>query len=108
MNLDARIRAALTGICDVVVPQVYTGDAQEYIVFNYSEYPLEFADDAPQTVGYSVQVHLFLPLKVNPNTKKESIKSALFAAGFTYPSIQDVTDEEGQHYVFETNYNEAI
>ena len=95
-------------ICDVVVPQVYTGAETEYIVFNYSEYPLEFADDAPQTVGYSVQVHLFLPLKVNPNTKKESIKNALFSAGFTYPSIQDVTDEEGQHYVFEFTYNEAI
>ena len=108
MNLDERIRTALDGVCDVIVPQVYTGDAQEYIVFNYSEYPLEFADDAPQTVGYSIQVHLFLPLKVNPNTKKESIKTALFSAGFSYPSIQDVTDNEGQHYVFETTYNEAI
>jgi hypothetical protein len=108
MNLDERIRTALSGICDVVVPQVYTGDAQEYIVFNYSEYPLVFADDTPQSIGYSVQVHLFMPLKVNPNTKKESIKTALFSAGFTYPSIQDVTDDEGQHYVFETTYNEAI
>ena len=108
MNLDERIRTALDGVCDVIVPQVYTGDAQEYIVFNYSEYPLEFADNAPHTVGYSVQVHLFMPLKANPNAKKESIKSALFSAGFTYPSIQDVTDEEGQHYVAETTYSGAI
>jgi hypothetical protein len=108
MNLDERIRTALSGICDVIVPQVYTGDAQEYIVFNHSEYPLEFADDAPQTVGYSIQVHLFMPLKVNPNAKKDSIKNALFSAGFTYPSIQDVTDEDGQHYVFECTYNEAL
>lgn len=108
MNLDERIRTALDGVCDVIVPQVYTGDAQEYIVFNYSEYPLVFADDAPQSIGYSVQVHLFMPLKVNPNTKKDSIKNALFSAGFSYPSIQDVTDDEGQHYVFETTYNEAI
>ena len=108
MNLDERIRTALSGICDVVVPQVYRGDALEYIVFKYSEYPLEFADDAPQTVGYSIQVHLFMPLKVNPNAKKDSIKNALFSAGFTYPSIQDVTDEDGQHYVAETTYGEAI
>ena len=108
MNLDERIRTALDGVCDVIVPQVYTGDAQEYIVFNYSEYPLVFADDEPQEVGYSIQVHLFLPLKVNPNTKKDSIKNALFSAGFTYPSIQDVTDDEGQHYVAETTYSEAI
>lgn len=108
MNLDERIRTALDGVCNVVVPQVYTGAETEYIVFNYSEYPLVFADDEPQTIGYSVQVHLFMPLKPNPNAKKDSIKNALFAAGFTYPSIQDVTDDEGQHYVFQTNYGEAI
>ena len=107
MNLDARIRTALAGICDVVVPQVYTGTATEYIVFNYSEYPLEFADNAPHTVGYSIQVHLFMPLKANPNTIKNSIQNALFTAGFSYPSIQDVTDEEGQHYVFLTEYTEG-
>ena len=108
MNLDARIKAALAGICGVVVPQVYTGTATEYIVFNYSEYPLEFADNAPHTVGYSIQVHLFMPLKANPNTKKNSIQNALFTAGFSYPSIQDVTDEEGQHYVFMSTYEELI
>ena len=108
MNLDERIKTALDGVCDVIVPQVYTGDAQEYIVFNYSEYPLEFADDEPQEVGYSIQVHLFMPLKVNPNTKKESIKTALFSAGFTYPSIQDVTENERQHYAFMSTYEELI
>lgn len=107
MTINQRIINALTGICSVIVPQVYTGEAPEYIVFNYSEYPLAFADDEPQSIGYSVQVHLFMPLKANPNTKKTAIKNALYAAGFTYPSIQDVTDE-GQHYVVETTYSEAI
>lgn len=108
MNLDARIRTALTGICDFIVPQVYTGDAQEYIVFNYSEYPLEFADNAPQSIGYSVQVHYFCPLKKNPNAIKDDIQNSLFTAGFSYPSIQDVTDEEGQHYVFSCTFEELI
>ena len=108
MNLDERIRTALDGVCDVIVPQVYTGTATEYIVFNYSEYPLEFADNAPHTVGCSIQVHLFMPLKANPNTIKNNIQNSLFAAGFSYPSIQDVTDEEGQHYVFMSTYEELI
>lgn len=108
MNLNQRIREALAGICDVIVPQVYTGDATEYIVFNYSEYPLEFADNAPHTVGYSVQVHYFCPLKKNPNAIKDDIQNSLFTAGFSYPSIQDVTDEEGQHYVFQCTYEEVI
>ena len=108
MNLDVRIKTALAGTCSVIVPQVYTGDETEYIVFNYSEYPLEFADNAPHTVGYSIQVHLFMPLKANPNTMKNSIQNALFTAGFSYPSIQDVTDDDGQHYVFMSTYEELI
>ncbi len=108
MNLDERTRTALDGVCDVIVPQVHTGDATEYIVFNYSEYPLEFADNAPKMIGYSVQVHYFCPMNKNPNTMKNSIQNALFTAGFSYPSIQDVTDEEGQHYVFLTTYEELI
>jgi hypothetical protein len=108
MNLDERIRTALDGICDVVVPQVYTGDASEYIVFNYAEYPLYFSNNKPRMIGYSIQVHLFMPLKVNPNSKKESIKNALFAAGFPYPSVVDVTDEDGQHYVFETSGKKVV
>lgn len=108
MNLDERIRTALAGICDVVVPQVYTGEKPEYIVYNYSEYPISFANNSPRMAGYSIQIHLFMPLKVNPNAKKESIKNALFAAGFTYPSIVDVTDEDGQHYVFETAAKKVV
>lgn len=108
MTVDQRIRAALADICDVIKPNVYTGDATEYIVYNYSEYPLEFADNAPQSIGYSVQVHYFCPLGKNPNTIKDNIQNSLFTAGFSYPSIQDVTDEEGQHYVFLSTYEELI
>ena len=108
MSIDATIKNAITPIVPIVKPNIYTGSETEYIVFNYSEYPLEFADNAPHTVGYSVQVHLFMPLKANPNTMKNSIQDALFTAGFSYPSIQDVTDEEGQHYVFLSTYEELI
>lgn len=108
MTLDQRIRAALAGVCDVIKPNVYTGDATEYIVYNYSEYPLEFADNAPQSIGYSVQVHYFCPLKKNPNAIKDDIQNSLFTAGFSYPAIQDVTDEDGGHYVFQCVYEELI
>ena len=89
MNLDERIRTTHCREYDVIVPQVYTGDAQEYIVFNHSEYPLEFADDAPQTVGYSIQ-SICLLLKVNGT--KDVSKRFVFA-GFAIN--QDVTDNEG-------------
>lgn len=108
MSIDATIRTALTPIVPIVKPNVHTGSETEYIVFNYSEYPLEFADNAPKMIGYSVQVHYFCPMNKNPNTIKTNIQNALFTAGFSYPSIQDVTDEEGQHYVFMSTYEEQI
>lgn len=108
MSIDATIRTALTPIVPIVKPNVHTGSETEYIVFNYSEYPLEFADNAPKMIGYSVQVHYFCPMNKNPNTIKNSIQNSLFTAGFSYPSIQDVTDEEGQHYVFQTTFEELI
>lgn len=106
MTVDQRIKTALNGIVADIVPHIYTGTATEYITFNYTEYPLEFADNAPQTIGYSVQVHYFCPLNKNPNTIKDNIQNSLFSAGFSYPHIQDVTDEDGQHYVFETELEE--
>ena len=108
MSIDATIRTALTPIVPIVKPNVHSGSETEYIVFNYSEYPLEFADNAPKMIGYSVQVHYFCPMNKNPNTIKNNIQNALFTAGFSYPSIQDVTDEEGQHYVFLTEYAEGV
>lgn len=113
MSIDETIKTALQPLIpkpdpakSTVVPQIYTGTATEYITFNYSEYPLEFADNAPQTIGYSVQVHYFCPLKKNVQTIKDNIQNALFTAGFSYPQIQDVTDGDGQHYVFLTTYEE--
>ena len=107
MNVNETLKTMFSDLLPVAA-DTYKGKATEYIVFNYSEYPLEFADNAPHTVGYSVQVHLFMPLKANPNTMKNSIQNSLFTAGFSYPSIQDVTDEEGQHYVFQTTFEELI
>lgn len=107
MNIDTTIRNAITPIVPVCVPNVYTGAEVEYCVFNYSEFPAAFADNSPQVIGYSVQVHLFMPLKTNPYAKKAAICAALFAADFTYPQVINATDEDGQHYVFSCVFNEV-
>jgi hypothetical protein len=36
---------------------VYKGAATEYIVFNYTELPADFADDDAEHYRYLVQVH---------------------------------------------------
>lgn len=108
MNINSTIRAAITPIVSVCVPHLYTGAETEYCTFNYTRYPAEYSDNAPMVVGFSIQMHYFLPLKNNPNDKLSQIANALFAAGFDYPQIVDVTDDTGQHYVFETGYAEAL
>lgn len=101
MNLNQRIREALTEICDVIVPQVYTGDAQEYIVFNYFTLPTTFGDNEPEHEVYYIQLHYFAPLGKNILEMKKQIKRAIKEAGFTYPSTTDASDNEARHVVFE-------
>ena len=103
MSLEATIRAALQPIVPVVEPEVYTGEQLEYIVFNYDEL-FFYAESTAKERRCLVQVHLFLPRKVNPLQKKRQIANALADAGFTYPTINDASDGDGQHYVFECEY----
>jgi hypothetical protein len=104
MSIDATIRTALTPIVPIVKPNVHTGTELEYIVFNYTELPTLHADDRPHAIRYLVQLHWYLPTNVNPNAKKKQIKNALMSADFTYPSVINASDGEGQHFVFECQY----
>lgn len=42
-----------------------------------------------------------MPHSVNPNSKKKAIARALNNAGFTYPEINNASDDDGQHYSFD-------
>ena len=108
MSIDKAIRAAVTPVVPICVPHLYAGSATEYCTFNYTRYPAEFSDNAPSALGYSIQVHYFLPLNDNPNAKLNRLANALFAVGFDYPQIVDATDEVGQHYVLETGLEEDM
>jgi len=108
MSINSTIRSAVTPIVAVCVPDVYTGTATEYCTFNSSEYPTRFADDVPTFIGHSVQLHYFCPTGVNPEAKKAALKSALFSAGFSYPEIQNMSDADGQHFVLECEFIDAV
>ena len=103
MSLEETIKTALQPLVQVVVPNVYTGDQLEYIVFNYDEL-FFYAESTAKERRCLVQVHWYLPQKVNPRQKKRQIANALADAGFTYPTINDASDGDGQHYVFECEY----
>ena len=83
---------------DAVFPNVYRGHLTEYIVWNKAINGALWAEGGPEAAIYSVQVHLYAPQEKNVTEGILAIMNALFTAGFTWPSVTDASDEEGQHY----------
>lgn len=101
MSIDSLVRSALLPIVPIVQPHQYEGEALEYVTYNYVTIPDVPAESRPAALRYLLQIGWWLPHGVNPNEKKRQIAEELWAAGLTYPSITDASDEDGQHYVFE-------
>lgn len=101
MTINEQIKAAVEPIVPVCVPDPYTGEADEYCTFNYTEIPDEFGDDMPELIRYAVQLHYFCPLGYNCFETRRDLRRALLAADFTAPEITPAGDETSQHYVFE-------
>lgn len=103
MSCDEAINSAFGEILPLF-PNVYTGEELRYLVYNYYVIPQVYAEATAHAACYSVQLHLYLPHKENPNTLKIAIISACVVGGFTFPSMTNASDKEGQHYVFEFEY----
>lgn len=103
MSCDEAINSAFGEILPLF-PNVYTGEDLRYLVYNYYVIPQVYAEAKAHAARYSVQLHLYLPHKENPNTLKLAIISACVVGGFTFPSMTNASDKEGQHYVFEFEY----
>lgn len=101
MSFDSRLRDKLLPIVPIVEPNIYDGEALEYIIFAYIERGDCFGDNEPEEIILTVQVHYFLPNGENPRAKKRLIRQALFELGGTWPEITNASDKDGQHYVFE-------
>ena len=107
MSLNTVIRAAITPIVTECVPDQYGGTTTEYCTFNYSEIPDAFGDESPGAIRYLVQLHYFLPVGANPYAKKKQLKNALLNAGFTYPTVTNASDADGQHYALECEFSDG-
>ena len=103
MSCDEAINAAFGGILPLY-PNVYTGDTLEYLVYNYYVIAEVFADSAAHAARYAIQLHLYMPHKKNPNDTKLEIIAACVQNKFTFPSMTNASDGDGQHYVFEFEY----
>lgn len=109
MTTFEKIREAMKPFGFPCVPDVYKGPKKQWITYNYSDdYGTNFADDAPDTVINSVQIHVFLPVDEPFTQLKNRIRTALFEAGFTFPEITIRTEgeEKIRHIILECDIEE--
>lgn len=90
-------------------PDIYREKEPRWFTYNYADdYGATFADDCPESVIASVQVHLFLPIDDDFIELKNEVRRALFRQGFTFPEISIMTEdnEKLRHIVFECDMEE--
>lgn len=90
-------------------PDVYTGEAERYFVYNYAdERGAIYGDDVPLETVASVQVHLYLPWKEDFISLKNKVRKSLLREGFTYPEVTNIKDEDKRHIIFECEIEEEL
>lgn len=107
MTLNEEIIAVVSPIVPVCVPDLLVTEAGEtpperYCTFNYTELPDGLGDNCAALTRALVQVHYFAPLRESTIKTRHALRDAIAAVDdFTLPSIENATDETGQHYVLE-------
>ena len=111
MSINEKIIAAVSPVVLTCVPEPYDPDsgeaASEYCTFSYSEEPDGFGDDAPEVIRYLISVIYHAPLHRssgetnNTLATRKALQQAIFNAGFSYPTVYNLTDEYGQRFTFE-------
>ena len=87
-----------------VADRLYEGNKDEYFYFVLADDTEgDAGDDLPQAYVASMQIHYCCPWTKNYSPMRRSIRDALIRAGFTAPSVQDVSvdSDRVRHLVFE-------
>lgn len=116
MTAYEAIYSALSPLGIPVCPESYDGRETTYITYNHADdHGADFGDDLPSCNVVAVQVHLFLPYKVDGRRNnylgwKPLVRDALMQVGFTYPDVSVVTDREANvvHLTFSAEFEEEI
>ena len=102
MNLEERIREAVTPIVTEFAADVYTGDSDSYCVLNATEMPDSFGNNRPRAIRYLVQLHWYFPMRTDPRSTKRALRAAIGGLSVcTWPTVTDAGDLDGGHLVFE-------
>lgn len=112
MSLNTTLVSAVEPIVPTVRPDLYQPapgeNLDEWCTYNRAESPRLHAGGAPRRIVYLYQLHYYLPLGRSPEAVLDALKKTVFTAGFTFPSAQDASDGDGQHWVLEFEGAEAV
>ena len=110
-TINERIINAVSPVVPVCVPDELKSTVREnyreFCTFDYTEIPESFGDETPEAMRYLVRVHFYALHDAtsgqahNTLATRKALRTALAAAGFTYPGVENASDETGQHFVFE-------
>ncbi len=101
MSVNARIINAVTPVVPTCVPNIYRGKEPEYCTFNYFTAPAALGENTPGAIVYNCQLHYVLPYGDDPTSTVGRLCAAIGQAGFTWPGVEDASDEDGLHFVLE-------
>lgn len=107
MSINETIKDALDGLAPVKA-DTYTGKEEVYLTFGYTSVPAAHADDEPTHERFLISIHLFAPTGHNTVELRRKVKKALANAGTTWPSMENASDKDGQHLVFECEMAQAV
>lgn len=112
MGLNEKLVAAVEPIVSTVRPDMYVPavgeNIDEWCTYDRDEYPRLMASGAPRRMLSLYQLHYFCDNGVNPQDKLDALRLAVFRAGFTFPTLTNASDSDGQHWVLEFEGSEAI
>lgn len=111
MSAFSEIKTIADGLHIPAYPDVYTSDdLNTWITYNLAEEHGDlFGDNRPNAVIQTVQVHLFIRTGQSYTALKNTIREALFDAGFTWPEVTTdyESDQKLRHIIFESEFEEV-
>lgn len=112
MTLDERLVSAVSPIVPICRPSSYmpTADEEpdEYCTYNSNERPRVHSSGAPRRLVRLYQLHYYRRDRADPKPMLNRLKHEIFASCFTYPSVTDASDADGQHWVLEFEGSEVV
>lgn len=112
MTLDEKLVAAVSPVVAICRPSSYLpapGDEpEEYCTYNRAEFPRVHSAGAPRRLVQLYQLHYYRRDRADPRPTLNRLKHEIFASWFSYPSVTDASDADGQHWVLEFEGSEVV